>query len=247
MSVHHFYRLLGDVDGDEIVDANDLNEIAASINETSPGRLDAALRRRHRRRHRDRTRSDAGDTIEGPETGVRTLAGMMRPHLTVTAPGSSGYMGMVTIGALAVPEPASIASGLAAALCGAGLLGAKRPRKRLTGHNRGRNGTNRQIHQLRCSGLPDGFSCASCSLAGSPEPALESSSGELVFKYFGNLLHRFSRARRQVVFKYGFCPCQKQPAVRSFQNGPEIQPLKQFFGDRPLGVAETRSSRSSPA
>ncbi len=35
-SVHHFYRLLGDVDGDEIVDANDLNEIAASIGESSP-------------------------------------------------------------------------------------------------------------------------------------------------------------------------------------------------------------------
>ena len=36
VAVHHFYRLLGDVDGDGIVDANDLNEIAASINETSP-------------------------------------------------------------------------------------------------------------------------------------------------------------------------------------------------------------------
>ncbi|MFI5455769.1 MAG: Ig-like domain repeat protein, partial [Isosphaerales bacterium] len=35
-AVHHFYRLLGDVNGDEIVDQNDLNEIAASINETSP-------------------------------------------------------------------------------------------------------------------------------------------------------------------------------------------------------------------
>jgi hypothetical protein len=35
-SAHHFYRLLGDVDGDEIVDQNDLNEIAACINETSP-------------------------------------------------------------------------------------------------------------------------------------------------------------------------------------------------------------------
>jgi hypothetical protein len=35
-SVHHFYRLLGDVDGDQIVDANDLNEIAVSINESSP-------------------------------------------------------------------------------------------------------------------------------------------------------------------------------------------------------------------
>ena len=33
--MHHFYRLLGDVDGDEIVDANDLNEIAASLNETT--------------------------------------------------------------------------------------------------------------------------------------------------------------------------------------------------------------------
>ena len=36
VAVHHFYRLLGDVDGDGIVDQNDLNEIAADINETSP-------------------------------------------------------------------------------------------------------------------------------------------------------------------------------------------------------------------
>jgi len=35
-AVHHFYRLLGDVNGDAIVDENDLNEIAASIGETSP-------------------------------------------------------------------------------------------------------------------------------------------------------------------------------------------------------------------
>ena len=28
-AVHHFYRLLGDVNGDGIVDQNDLNEIAA--------------------------------------------------------------------------------------------------------------------------------------------------------------------------------------------------------------------------
>jgi uncharacterized repeat protein (TIGR01451 family) len=34
-SEHHFYRLLGDVDGDQIVDENDLNAIAASIGETS--------------------------------------------------------------------------------------------------------------------------------------------------------------------------------------------------------------------
>ncbi len=34
-AVHHFYRLLGDVAGDRIVDQNDLNEIAASIGETS--------------------------------------------------------------------------------------------------------------------------------------------------------------------------------------------------------------------
>ena len=34
MSVHHFYRMLGDVDGDGVVDANDLNEIAASVGET---------------------------------------------------------------------------------------------------------------------------------------------------------------------------------------------------------------------
>ena len=36
VAVHHFDRLLGDVDGDGIVDANDLNEIAASVNERSP-------------------------------------------------------------------------------------------------------------------------------------------------------------------------------------------------------------------
>jgi hypothetical protein len=36
LSVHHFDRLLGDVAGDGIVDQNDLNEIAASIGETSP-------------------------------------------------------------------------------------------------------------------------------------------------------------------------------------------------------------------
>jgi hypothetical protein len=35
-AVHHFYRLLGDVTGDGIVDQNDLNEIAASIGEASP-------------------------------------------------------------------------------------------------------------------------------------------------------------------------------------------------------------------
>ncbi|MFI5453930.1 MAG: Ig-like domain-containing protein [Isosphaerales bacterium] len=35
-AVHHFYRLLGDVTGDGIVDQNDVNEIAASIGETSP-------------------------------------------------------------------------------------------------------------------------------------------------------------------------------------------------------------------
>jgi hypothetical protein len=34
-AVHHFDRLLGDVTGDGVVDQNDLNEIAASINESS--------------------------------------------------------------------------------------------------------------------------------------------------------------------------------------------------------------------
>ena len=36
ISVHHFDRLLGDVDGDGIVDQNDLNEIAATVSESSP-------------------------------------------------------------------------------------------------------------------------------------------------------------------------------------------------------------------
>jgi hypothetical protein len=35
-AVHHFYRLLGDVNGDMTVDQNDLNEIAASIGDSSP-------------------------------------------------------------------------------------------------------------------------------------------------------------------------------------------------------------------
>ena len=34
--VHHFYRMLGDVTGDGTVDNNDLNEIAAEINLSSP-------------------------------------------------------------------------------------------------------------------------------------------------------------------------------------------------------------------
>jgi hypothetical protein len=36
VAVHHFDPLLGDVDGDGIVDQNDLNEIAAEMNATSP-------------------------------------------------------------------------------------------------------------------------------------------------------------------------------------------------------------------
>ena len=35
-AVHHFYRLLGDVNGDGTVDENDLNAIAADIGQSSP-------------------------------------------------------------------------------------------------------------------------------------------------------------------------------------------------------------------
>ena len=35
-AVHHFYRLLGDVTGDGVVDNNDLNAIAAEINLSNP-------------------------------------------------------------------------------------------------------------------------------------------------------------------------------------------------------------------
>ena len=35
-SVHHFYRMLGDVSGDGVVDQDDLNEIAAEIGESAP-------------------------------------------------------------------------------------------------------------------------------------------------------------------------------------------------------------------
>ena len=34
--MHHFYRLLGDVTGDGMVDNNDLNAIAAEINLSTP-------------------------------------------------------------------------------------------------------------------------------------------------------------------------------------------------------------------
>jgi hypothetical protein len=40
-SVHHFYRLLGDVTGDGVVDNNDLNEIAADINLSAPSGMTA--------------------------------------------------------------------------------------------------------------------------------------------------------------------------------------------------------------
>jgi hypothetical protein len=35
-AVHHFYRLLGDVNGDHVVDQNDLNQISAAINDSAP-------------------------------------------------------------------------------------------------------------------------------------------------------------------------------------------------------------------
>ena len=35
-AIHHFYRMLGDVNGDGVVDSNDLNEIAAAIGQSSP-------------------------------------------------------------------------------------------------------------------------------------------------------------------------------------------------------------------
>ncbi|MFI5455434.1 MAG: beta strand repeat-containing protein [Isosphaerales bacterium] len=38
-SVHHFYRLLGDVTGDGVVDNNDLNAIAAGLGQTTPAGL----------------------------------------------------------------------------------------------------------------------------------------------------------------------------------------------------------------
>ena len=38
VAVHHFYRLLGDVTGDGLVDNNDLNAIAAEINLSEPDR-----------------------------------------------------------------------------------------------------------------------------------------------------------------------------------------------------------------
>ena len=73
VAVHHFYRLLGDVDGDGTVDASDLNEIAASVGETSPlgwtplsadvtggGTVTAA-------------RLDAGDEVRRDESGSQGL------------------------------------------------------------------------------------------------------------------------------------------------------------------------------
>lgn len=50
--------------------------------------------------------------------------------LNYSASSMFGYTGLVTIGSQAVPEPASIASGLAAMLIGPGVCGARRMRRR---------------------------------------------------------------------------------------------------------------------
>ena len=66
-AVHHFYRLLGDVTGDGIVDQNDLNEIAASIGDRRrrwAGRLCADV---NRGRHRHHVRPDVRHSIERPQ------------------------------------------------------------------------------------------------------------------------------------------------------------------------------------
>ena len=81
-AVHHFYRLLGDVTGDGIVDNNDLNEIAAEINLSNPTGLRTSGRRRQRRRHNIRARPDAGNPGQGAQAEVGSFAGMidLRPR-----------------------------------------------------------------------------------------------------------------------------------------------------------------------
>ncbi len=76
VAVHHFYRLLGDVAGDGIVDQNDLNEIAASIGESSATGWAPFERRRDGRRHGDVAGPPAGDAVEEPEAGNRLGPGM---------------------------------------------------------------------------------------------------------------------------------------------------------------------------
>ncbi len=75
-AVHHFYRLLGDVAGDGVVDQNDLNEIAASIGETSELGWAPSERRRDGRRLGDVAGPAAGHPVEEPEAGIGPVSGM---------------------------------------------------------------------------------------------------------------------------------------------------------------------------
>ncbi len=80
-AVHHFDRLLGDVAGDGIVDQHDLNEIAASMNESSQLGWAPFERLGDGRRDRVVAGPAAGDTVEEPEAGNGPVAGMSRGEI----------------------------------------------------------------------------------------------------------------------------------------------------------------------
>ncbi len=70
VSVHHFDRLFGDVNGDGTVDANDLTLIAAAIGQTTAADTTPLARRRERRRDRLEHRSDPREPLEGPSVEI---------------------------------------------------------------------------------------------------------------------------------------------------------------------------------
>ena len=96
-STHHFYRLLGDVNGDGTVDQNDLNEIAAargqSVSQIADGDQpagvgpDAPEHGRQRRRLGQHDGPAAGDEVQGQFAEERTAPGMRRSPVAGIKPG----------------------------------------------------------------------------------------------------------------------------------------------------------------
>ena len=71
---HFFYRLLGDVTGDGVVDNNDLNAIADRAHPLRADGLYGPERRRQRRRLGDGDGHDAGHAGQGAQAGLGPLA-----------------------------------------------------------------------------------------------------------------------------------------------------------------------------
>ena len=63
-----------------------------------------------------------------------------------------------------------------------------------------------------------------------------------MFHSFDDIRHLFSRLSRQLVPQYCPGPGQERPTVAPFEDGQEVDALKEGLGDRALGVAEARGA-----